>query len=87
MIGLWVADVEKIRKSKKSSKRVKFLHKCEFPDVDDELYHEYKDLCKKGLKVKGFWFKTRGKQLLTQIHPDASFLFSDSWFDGFKTRH
>ena len=39
------------------------------------------------LKVKGFWFKTRGKQLLTQMYPHASFFSSDSWFDGFKTKH
>ena len=86
-IGRWVSDVEKIRKSKKSSKRANFLRKCQFPDVEEELYREYKDLRKKGLKVKGFWFRTRGKQLLSRLHPDASFLFSDSWFDGFKTRH
>ena len=87
MIRRWVADAEKIKKSKKASKRVKFVRTCQFPDVEEELCHEYKNLRKQGLKVKGFWFKTRGKQLLMQMHPDASFLFSDSWFDRFKTRH
>ena len=86
-VGRWVADEDKIKKSKKASKRVKFDRRCQFPDVEKELYHEYKKLRKQGLKVKGFWFKARAKQLLQQMCPDASFQFSDCWFDGFKSRH
>ena len=33
-----IADAEKIKRSKKVSKRIKFLCKCQFPDVDNELY-------------------------------------------------
>ena len=86
-IGHWVADVEKIKKSKKASKRVTHARRCHFPDLEKELYCKYKKLRKQGFKVKGFGFWARAKQLLQRMHPDAIFQFSDAWFDGFKTRH
>ena len=43
-IGCWVADVEKIRKSKKASKRVTHVRRCQFPDLNEKLYCEYKKL-------------------------------------------
>ena len=86
-VGRWVADYEKIKDSRKSSKRVKFDRKSKYPDVEEELYCEYRNLRRQGLKVKGFWFKTRARQLLQQKHPEELFQFSDSWFDGFKTRY
>ena len=55
--------------------------------MEEELYREYKKLRKQGFKVKGFWFKARAKQILQRMNPDATFLFSDAWFDGFKLRH
>ena len=63
------------------------MRKAAFPEMEAELYQEYKSLRKRGLKVKGFWFKTRGRKLLEQMHPEASFHFSDGWFDGFKQQH
>lgn len=45
-VGRWVADEEKIQQSKKVSKRVKLLRRCQFPEVKEELYCEYKKLCK-----------------------------------------
>lgn len=86
-IERWVADVEKIKKSKKASKCVTHARRCQFPDLEEELYREYKKLWKQGFKVKGFWFRARAKQLLQRMHPDAIFQFSNAWFDGFKTRH
>ena len=80
-------DEEKLKKAKKGSKRTITVRKAAFPEMEAELYQEYKSLRKRGLKVKGFWFKTRGRQLLEQMHPEASFHFSDGWFDGFKQRH
>ena len=58
-----------------------------YPETKTELYREYKALRKRGLKVKGFWFKMRAKQLLERIDPEASFNFLDRWFDSFKKRH
>ena len=86
-IGRWVADEAKITKSSKVSKRVKFSRKCRFPELEEALYDEYKKLCKQGIKVKGFWFKTRAKQLLEKMEPGTNFKFSNAWFTGFKSRH
>ena len=83
----WHADREKIKKSRKGSKRVDFKRSALFPDMEERLYDEYKELRRKGLKVKGWWFRVRAKQILGELHPDAEFLFSNSWFDGFKSRH
>ena len=47
-VGRWVADEEKIKKSKKASKRVTFVRRCQFPYVEEELFHEYKKLRKQG---------------------------------------
>ena len=86
-IGRWVADEDQIKKSRKASTRVTHTRKCQFPDLEEELYRDYKKLQRQGLKVKGFWFRARAKQLLQQMHPDATFQFSESWFDRFKNRH
>lgn len=83
----WATDEEKLKQAKKGSKRVVTTRKAAFPEMEAELYREYKSLRKRGLKVKGFWFKTRGKQLLEEMDPEASFHLSDGWFDGFKQRH
>jgi hypothetical protein len=52
--------------------------------MEAKLYMEYKDLRKKGLKVKGWWFRLRAKQILTELEPDTNFQF---WFLGFKKCH
>ena len=80
----WVADEEKLKKGSKCTITVR---KAAFPEMEAALYQEYKSLRKRGLKVKCFWFKTRGRQLLEQMDPEASLHFSDGWFDGFKQRH
>ena len=47
----WVVDEEKIKNSKKASKRVKFSHAASYPQMEESLYEEYKELRRKGLKV------------------------------------
>ena len=83
----WVREEEKIRETKKGSRRVAFEKSAFFPDMEERLYDKYKQLRRKGLKVKGWWFRVRGKHLLLELHPEASFQFSCSWFDGFKNRY
>ena len=68
----WTGDEEKIKDAKKGSKHVVHVRRAMYPEVETELYREYKALRKHGLKVKGFWFKTRAKQLLERIDPEAS---------------
>ena len=38
----WIKDEEKIRDSKKGSKRAKFICSAENPGVEDKFYEEYK---------------------------------------------
>ena len=83
----WVKDEEKIRGSSKGSKRVKFERRAQYPEMEAKLYMEYKELRKKGLKVKGWWFRVRAQQILTELKPDTNFQFSNGWFLGFKKRH
>ena len=83
----WAADQDKIRKSKKGSKHVKHQRKSVYPDMEYVLYQEYQEHRKKGLKVKGYWFKARARQLMSEMHPDAPFRVSEGWFTGFKVRH
>ena len=69
----WARDEEKIEKAKKGSKHVQHHRRAMHPEMEAELYREYKQLRKQGLKVKGYWFKVRAKQLLTEMDPEASF--------------
>jgi hypothetical protein len=46
-----------------------------------------KELRKKGLKVKRWWFLLKAKSILKELDPEATFKFSDDWFTRFKQRH
>ena len=52
--------------------------------MEDQLYKEYTELRHNGLKIKGWWFRVKAKQILSWLHPNAVFQFSCSWFDAFK---
>ena len=69
------------------TRHVKQERKGQYPEMETQLYDEYKQLRKKGLKVKGWWFCVRGRQILNELNAEASFQFSNVWFDGFKERH
>ena len=49
------------------SKHLKHQQKATHPEMEEKLYDEYKKLCKKGLKVKGYWFKLRAQQKFGRI--------------------
>ena len=83
----WIKDEPAIRESKKGSKRVKFIRKPQHPEMEAKLYLEYKELRKKGLKVKAWWFKLRARQLLQEEDPNNTFAFSECWFTAFKKRN
>jgi hypothetical protein len=59
----WLKDENKIESSRKGSKRAKFNRTPKYPEMEDRLYREYKDLRKRGLKVKAWWFKTKAPQI------------------------
>ena len=37
--------------------------------------------------MKGWWFKSRAKQIMESSSSGATFKFSDDWFSGFKRRY
>ena len=82
----WAEDEKKIQKSAKGSKHTKHSKTGTHHEMEERLYQEFKDLRSKGLKVKSYWFKIRGKQILAEMEPDANFTFSNGWFDRFKAR-
>ena len=80
----WVQAKTKIRDSKKGRMRVKVKMRVQHPEMQEKLYSEYKELKKKGAKVKGWWFCLRRKQILCELQPEANFGYSDAWFSRFK---
>ena len=50
-----VGLLTKMKKSKKVSKRMKHVRKCQCPDIEELLYSEYETLRRQGFKVKAFW--------------------------------
>ena len=82
----WVANETKITESPKHSKHCVPIRRAHHPQMEAALVREFKELREKGLKVRGYWFKVRARQLLQQIEPGSTFQFSDGWFNRFKAR-
>jgi len=45
--------------------------------MEDTLYKEYHSLHKQGIKIRGWWFKERAKQLLQATQLESQFKFSN----------
>ena len=82
----WIHTEEAIRDSGKGRQRINFKRTAMHPDMEETLYREYRELSKKGLKVKGWWFWARAKQILAETQPTSPFSSSDGWFTRFKSR-
>ena len=52
--------------------------------MEEQLHKEFRELRRRGIKVKGWWFKFRAKQILASTHPES---YSDGWFTRFKLRY
>ena len=55
--------------------------------MEEHLHQEFRELRRRGIKVKAWWLKTRAKQILQSTNPSSSFKLSDGWFTGFKKRY
>ena len=62
-------DEDVIKESKKGSKHKQHRRLPLYPEMEERLYHEYKDLGKKGIKVKGYWFRIFEKHILEETSP------------------
>ena len=63
----WIKQESRIKDASKQSKHLKHQQKAMHPEMEEKLYDEYKKLCKKGLKVKGYWFKLWAQQKFGRI--------------------
>lgn len=66
---------------------MKFERSAEFPAMEEQLHKEFRELRQRGIKVKGWWFKSRAKQILESSDPTNSFKYSEGWFSRFKSRY
>ena len=64
----WLKDETKLRSSKRGSRRLNFDRRAIYPDMEEKLHSEFRELRRKGLKVKAWWFKTRAKQNIKSTH-------------------
>ena len=83
----WAAQEKQLTKSSKGSKHCSKARKPDHPEMEAKLMEEFREMRGKGLKVKGYCFKLRARQLLSEMEPESSFKFSDGWFDRFKARN
>ena len=83
----WLRDEGKIQSSKRGSRRVKFDRRAEYPEMEEQLHAEFRELRRKGLKVKVWWFKARAKAILSTTHPNNTLKYSEGWFTRFKKRY
>ena len=65
-----------IQKGKKGSKRIMGGGRIFWPDVEEKLVEEFKELHQKGLKVKHYWFRTQSYQFMHKLYSGAEFQFS-----------
>ena len=55
-----------------------------YPLFEKKLFEEFSERRAQGKIVKKWWFISRAKKLLNELHPDiTNFKFSDRWFAGF----
>ena len=69
----WIAQEETIRKAAWGAKWIGSRRRAFWPDVEVKLLEEFEELRQKGLKVKNWWFRTRARQLMEELHPEADF--------------
>ena len=83
----WINQEHKLRNSKYKSKKAGAGRHAAFPDMEKKLFEEFQELRGKGVKVKEWWFRSRCKQLMAELHPGVEFKMSNHWFDRFKLRY
>ena len=60
---------------------------AEHPEIEDQLFHEFKEMRQVGKPVKRYWFVRRAKQILNEKNPDHEFRFSSHWSEQFQNRY
>lgn len=83
----WTRNEEKIRKQKRKSKSSRSSNP-KYPLLEKRLQEEFRERRTQGKIVKKWWFISRARQILSELHPtETTFKFSDRWFSGFCRRN
>ena len=83
----WIAQELKLRSDPKKSRKPGARYQASYPEMEKQLYKEFKESRSKGIKVKEWWFRNRCKEIMKEKYPDADFKMSDHWFVRFKVRY
>ena len=66
---------KKSRRAKKGTKRVMFIRSAQLPLMEEQLHAEFQQLRGRGIKIKGWWFKNKAKQIFNKQYPGQNFSF------------
>ena len=78
----WINQEHELRNSKYKSKKAGAVRHTA---LEKRLFEEFQELHGKGVKVKEWWFRSRCKQLMVELHLGMGFKMSNHWFDHFKS--
>ncbi len=53
-------------------RRLKYEKKGEYPKMEEKLHQEFVEHRRSWIKVKGWWLRTRAKQILESTNPSSS---------------
>lgn len=68
----------------------KTVHRCEYPEMEENLYQWFLEQRKRNCAVNGSILKAKAKQVFQTVYPDKdsnAFTASKGWFEKFKHRH
>ena len=84
---------KELLKSSHGKRRMGSGRPADWPEMEWRLHAEYQEKRSLGIKVKGWWFKTRASQLFREVYPekvgpdgDIPFAVSKHWFERFQER-
>lgn len=83
----WLQNQERITSSSRGAKKIGSGRKAFWPDMEEDLYRQYRQLKGKGLTVKSWWFEAQSRELMNMMHPEVDFKFSGGWLAAFKKRN
>lgn len=82
----WLKNEARIRSSSSGIRKIGCGRHSFWPDMEKELYRQYRDAKEKGMIMELSWFKEKSKELMTMMHPDVDFKSTSTWLNSFKQR-
>ena len=78
---------ERLKIAGKAVNCVEFYRTSQYSAMEVILCKEYWSFRERGIKIKGWWFKARAKQLLEAAHMNSQFKIFNAWFHWFKCHY